>query len=105
MKANVIRGLIAMRRMVGLILLTGITLVGWAHATGIGSRVFVVQREAGSLAVYDFMQRRLLPHRITGLGNLRHATMTFTPDLRYGFLATRGGKNEPHRFANHGIGR
>ncbi len=59
---------------------------------GVGARVFVVERETSSLAVYDFHQRELLPGRIGKLGNLRHATMVFTPDLRHGFLATRSGK-------------
>ena len=63
-----------------------------AVAGGLGSRVFVVERSAGSLAVYDFMDRKLLPGRITGLGDLRHATMIFTPDLRWGYLATRSGQ-------------
>jgi len=63
-----------------------------AKAGGIGSRVFVVERASGSLAVYDFVARRLLPNRITGLGDLRHATMIFSPDLRYGYLATRNGQ-------------
>ncbi|MCP3987320.1 MAG: protein nirF [bacterium] len=65
---------------------------GSAAGEGIGSRVFVVERASGSLAVYDYQARKLLPERITGLGNLRHATMIFSPDLRYGYLATRGGK-------------
>jgi protein NirF len=63
-----------------------------ARGSGIGSRVFVVERASGSLAVYDLDLRALLPGRISGLGDLSHATMTFTPDLRSGFLATRGGK-------------
>jgi protein NirF len=67
--------------------------VAWAaHGSGVGSRVFVVERAAGSLAVYDLDRRELLPGRIAGLGDLSHATMTFTPDLRSGFLATRGGE-------------
>jgi protein NirF len=63
-----------------------------ARAGGIGSRVFVVERASGSLAIYDFIERKLLPERITGLGNLRHATMIFSPDLRFGYLATRNGQ-------------
>jgi protein NirF len=59
---------------------------------GIGSRVFVVERATGSLAVYDFVERELLSKRITGLGNLRHATMIFSPDLRYGYLSSRSGQ-------------
>jgi protein NirF len=63
-----------------------------AFAGGIGSRVFVVERTSGSLAVYDFMERKLLPKRIEGLGDLRHATMIFSPDLNFGYLATRNGQ-------------
>lgn len=65
---------------------------GRAPGQGIGSRVFVVEREAGSLAVYDLAERRVLPRRIEGLGDLRHATMVFSPDLRFGYLAVRSGK-------------
>lgn len=61
-------------------------------AGGLGARVFVVERESGSLAIYDLEQRKLLPRRISGLGNLNHAVMTFSRDLKYGFLATRSGK-------------
>jgi len=59
---------------------------------GIGSRVFVVERARSALSVYDLESRRLLRQRITGLGDLRHAVMTFSPSLRYGYLATRSGK-------------
>ena len=78
-----------------LILLSSLALVSYspgARAGGIGSRVFVVERASGSLAIYDFIERKLLPERITGLGNLRHATMIFSPDLRFGYLATRNGQ-------------
>jgi protein NirF len=78
---------------VGLIVIVlSACLVATAQASGIGSRVFVVERSSGSLAVYDFVERKLLPDRITGLGNLRHATMIFSPDLRFGYLATRSGQ-------------
>ncbi len=63
-----------------------------SQAGGVGSRVFVVERASGSLAVYDYVERKLLAQRITDLGNLRHATMIFSPDLRYGYLATRNGQ-------------
>ncbi len=61
-------------------------------AGGVGSRVFVVEREREALAVYDLDSRRLLPQRIEGLGNMRHAVMAFSPDLRFGYVATRKGK-------------
>jgi protein NirF len=77
-------------------ILLGLALLGLvlpaAYAGGIGSRVFVVERSAGSLGVYDFMERRLFPERIDGLGDLRHATMIFSPDLRWGYLAARSGQ-------------
>ncbi|MFO0552699.1 MAG: cytochrome D1 domain-containing protein [Polyangiaceae bacterium] len=58
----------------------------------LGTRVFVVERSSGTLAIYDYAERALAPHRIEGLADLQHATMTFSPNLRWGFLATRGGK-------------
>ncbi len=77
-----------------LALLAGVVtaLAASAEPGGIGSRVFVVERASESLAIYDYVARKLLPTRITGLGNLRHATMIFSPDLRYGYLATRSGQ-------------
>lgn len=62
-----------------------------AAAGGIGSRVFVVERSSETLAVYDFDLRRVVG-RVSGLGNLHHATMTFSRDLRYGFVSSRSGK-------------
>ncbi len=58
----------------------------------LGTRVLVVERASGSLAAYDWSERTLLPNRIEGLGDLHHATMTFGPDLHWGFLATRSGR-------------
>ncbi len=81
-----------MRIVLSLILVSGWLLASLAEAGGIGSRVFVVERDSGSLAIYDFVERELLPQRITGLGDLRHATMIFSPDLRFGYLATRNGQ-------------
>ena len=60
-------------------------------AGGIGSRVFVVERSSEALAVYDFDLRRVVGS-VSGLGNLHHATMTFSRDLRYGFVSSRSGK-------------
>ena len=58
----------------------------------VGSRVFVVERASESFAVYDYIERKLLDKKISGLGNMRHAVMAFSPDLKYGFVATRNGK-------------
>lgn len=81
-----------MRALVGLLATLPIFLCLEAAAQGIGSRVFVVERSSESLAVYDLATRELLPNRISGLGDLRHATMIFSPDLRYAYLATRSGQ-------------
>ncbi len=81
-----------MRRAALAALVAVLSIASVVHGSGVGSRVFVVERSSGTLAVYDLDQRALLPGRIEGLGDLSHATMTFTPDLRSGFLATRGGK-------------
>ncbi len=59
--------------------------------SGVGGRVYVVERSSNQLAVYDFVRKELLPGRVTGLGDMHHATMTFSPDLRHGFVATRDG--------------
>jgi protein NirF len=78
---------------IGWLVFAGALLAPWpGWAQGVGSRVFVVERSAERLAVYDLARRELLPQRIEGLGDLRHATMIFSPDLRYGYLATRNGK-------------
>jgi len=83
----------SLRRAALVLLVVVVTaLAASAEPGGIGSRVFVVERASESLAVYDYVARKLLPNRITGLGNLRHATMIFSPDLRYGYLATRNGQ-------------
>ncbi|MBI2186128.1 MAG: hypothetical protein HYU37_03260 [Acidobacteria bacterium] len=60
-------------------------------SAGIASRVFVVERNAGSLAVYDLADRRVIG-RIEGLGNLQHAVMTFSRWLDFGYIATRSGR-------------
>ena len=40
---------------------------GFHRPGGIGSRVFVVERSSGSLAVYDYQARQLLERRIIAL--------------------------------------
>ncbi|MDH4247118.1 MAG: protein nirF [Deltaproteobacteria bacterium] len=67
-------------------------LPGTLWATGVAGRVFVVEREASRLAVYDYLRHELLPQRIEGLGDMRHALMAFSKDLRHGFVATRSGQ-------------
>lgn len=56
----------------------------------VGSRVFVVERETSSLSVVDIHEGKIVG-KIQLSGNMRHATMVFSPDLRYGYVATRNG--------------
>jgi len=82
----------ALAARIGVLLLIGCASPAPEPGGGVGSRVFVVERATGSLAVYDYVERRLLEHRIEGLGNMRHATMIFSPDLRWGYLSSRSGQ-------------
>ncbi len=61
------------------------------HPGGVGSRIFIVQRETETLSVYDSARREILPVKVSGLGNMRHATMVFSRDLRWAYVATRNG--------------
>jgi protein NirF len=63
-----------------------------ARQHGVGANVFIVERAAERLSIYDLKAKALLPTKISGLGNMKHATMTFAPDLRWGFVSTRDGQ-------------
>lgn len=58
---------------------------------GTASLVVVVEREAGSVLVIDSARHELLG-RISGLGNLSHATVKFSPDARYAYVIGREGQ-------------
>jgi protein NirF len=57
---------------------------------GTASLMVVVERERGSVAVFDSIKHELLG-RVEGLGNLRHATMVFSRDARYAYIIARDG--------------
>ena len=57
---------------------------------GTAALMVVVEREKGSVAVFDSIKHELLG-RVEGLGNLRHATMVFSRDARYAFVIARDG--------------
>lgn len=57
-------------------------------AWGTGALVLVVEREAGSVLVIDSSRHRLLG-RVTGLGNLTHATVKFSRDGRFAYVLGR----------------
>lgn len=62
---------------------------------GPGSLFFVVEREAGNVAVVNYRTGELVK-RINIGGNMRHASMVFDQALEYGYIAARDGKQ--HRI-------
>lgn len=79
---------------------TLITTAGCRHAVksekcndriwGTASLMVICEREAGRIMVIDSVKHELLG-RVGGLGNLRHAVMTFSRDGRYAYLIARDG--------------
>lgn len=55
---------------------------------GTASLVVVVERQAGSVLIIDSSRHELLG-RVSGLGNLTHATVKFSPDARYAYVIGR----------------
>jgi len=55
---------------------------------GTGSLMLVVEREAGSVLVFDASRHELLG-RVGGLGNLTHGTIKFSKDGRYAYVLGR----------------
>ena len=55
---------------------------------GTGSLMLVVEREAGSVLVFDASRHELLG-RVDGLGNLTHGTVKFSKDGRYAYVLGR----------------
>lgn len=83
--------------MKSLLLAFFILLIAFSHAAaepkktyGTAALMVVVEREKGSVAVFDSIKHELLG-RVEGLGNLRHATMVFSRDARYAFVIARDG--------------
>ncbi len=76
---------------------TVLTFASWVALPGCsgsgsapGTRVFVIERDTGSVAVIDYRTQKFVK-RIRVGGDLKHASMVFEPGLRYGFIATRSG--------------
>ncbi len=55
---------------------------------GTASLVVVIERQAGSVLVIDSSRHKLLG-RISGLGDLTHAVVKFSPDARYAYVIGR----------------
>lgn len=59
-------------------------------AYGTAALMVVVEREDGRVAVFDSVNHELIG-RVAGLGNLRHASIVFSRDARFAFVAARDG--------------
>src|SRR5574337_1775243 len=55
---------------------------------GTASLVVIIERQAGSVLIIDSSRHELLG-RVSGLGNLTHATVKFSPDARYAYVIGR----------------
>ena len=55
-----------------------------------GDLGLIVERAAGSLLLIDRSERKIVT-RIEGLGDLSHASLTYSPDERYAFVFGRDG--------------
>lgn len=58
---------------------------------GTASLVVIIERQAGSVLIIDSSRHELLG-RVSGLGNLTHATVKFSPDARYAYVLGREGE-------------
>lgn len=57
---------------------------------GTAALMVVVEREDGRVAVIDSVEHELIG-RVAGLGDLRHASIVFSRDARFAFVAARDG--------------
>lgn len=77
-----------MKRALALVLLTLLPLPALGQATG--DLGLVIERATGSLLLIDRSDRAALG-RIEGLGDLSHASMTYSPDERFAYVFGRDG--------------
>ncbi|MDK3073330.1 cytochrome D1 domain-containing protein [Sedimentitalea sp. JM2-8] len=70
--------------------LTGLTLAGPSLAQPTGDLGLIVERASGSLLVVDQSDRARIG-RITGLGDLSHASLVYSPDERFAYVFGRDG--------------
>ena len=76
--------------LLGLALMAGLSSGESAELRGTGDLGLVVERANGSLTAVNTTFRRSLG-KITGLGDLSHASLVYSPDERYAFLFGRDG--------------
>ncbi|WP_323717730.1 cytochrome D1 domain-containing protein [Paracoccus aminovorans] len=65
-------------------------LTGPAESRGTGDLGVVIERASGSVLVVDQSERAALC-RVEGLGDLSHASLTFSPDERFAYVFGRDG--------------
>jgi protein NirF len=78
-----------MIRLVVLLLALAVPAIG-AEIRATGDLGVVVERESGSLLIVDRSERAAIG-RVTGLGDLSHASVVFSPDERFGYVFGRDG--------------
>jgi len=59
-------------------------------ATGTGHLGVIIERNAGSVVIVDNIEHKILK-RVSGLGNLSHATIVYSKDERYFYTFQRDG--------------
>ena len=81
-----------MIRLLGLLFVLGplAAQAGACLVRGTGDLGVVIERSAGSLLVVDRTARRQL-FRVSGLGDVSHASVVYSPDERYAFVFGRDG--------------
>lgn len=80
-----------MKRLLAALLLTTLPLAAPAQeVVATGDLGLVVERASGSLLLVDRSDRAALA-RIEGLGDLSHATLTYSPDERFAYVFGRDG--------------
>ncbi len=80
-----------MKHLLGIVLLaTSCIAAAAAERRGTGDLGIVVERAVGAVQIIDTTQRRVLS-RVTGLGDLSHASAVFSRDGRHAFVFGRDG--------------
>ena len=79
-----------MKRLLVLALLASPLMAGTDDLTATGDLGLVIERATGSLVLVDRSDRAAVG-RIEGLGDLSHASLTYSPDERFAYVFGRDG--------------
>ncbi len=84
-----------MTRLIAAIALSLLAIAGGARADdpeprATGSMGVIVERGSGALVIVDWLSRERIG-RVAGLGDLSHASVTFSPDERFAYVFGRDG--------------